>query len=425
MSTENLLGERVPLAQRDPTKISRRNRLLALLFGVAAVAAVAVAVHWFVSGRFVEETDNAYVAGNVVPIAAQVAGTAREVLVGNTQYVKAGQPLVRLDDTEARIALGQAEAQLIRAVRQARSANFSNAMYRVAVNARAAELTLAEQALKARSGATVEVVSGEEYARARESVEVAQANLAAARSQLASGLAASGSGHIEDDPAVMQAIQQLKLAYIRVARTTIVAPLEGAVAQRSVQIGQPVPVGAQLMTVVPVKQLWIEANFKEGQIRNLRIGQPVSAVSDLYGAGMVFHGRIGGLSPGTGSAFSMLPPQNAAGNWIKVVQRVPVVVSLDPAELAAHPLRVGLSMTVSVDTHQRDGALNTAIDPAGAGASPAPDEEMDRADALAKRLIEENDGFGPGEATSKSDEGLSRPRGRKMACRSKSIPCRQ
>jgi membrane fusion protein (multidrug efflux system) len=391
MSTENLLGERVPVAQRDPGKISRRNRLFALLFGVAAVAAAAVGVNWFVSGRYIEETDNAYVAGNVVPIAAQVAGTAREVLVGNTQYVKAGQPLVRLDDTEARIALGQAEGELIRAVRQARSAHFSNAMYRAAVNARAAELEQAEQALKARSGATVQVVSGEEYARARESVAVAQANLAAARNQLASGLAASGSGHIEEDPAVMQAVQQLKLAYVRVARTTLVAPVEGAVAQRSVQIGQPVPAGAQLMTVVPVRQLWIEANFKEGQVRNLRIGQPVSAVSDLYGSGMVFHGRIGGLSPGTGSAFSMLPPQNAAGNWIKVVQRVPVVVALDPAELAAHPLRVGLSMTVSVDTHQRDGALTSAVDPAGSSASPVADDETQRADALARKLIEENE----------------------------------
>lgn len=391
MSTENLLGDHVAVTKRDASKITRRNRMLAALFGAAAAVAIAVGVHWFISGRYAEETDNAYVAGNVVPIAAQVAGTARAVLAGNTQYVKVGQPLVQLDDTEARIALGQAEAQLIRAVRQARSARFSNAMYQAAVNARAAELALAEQALKARSDATVEVVSGEEYARARESVEVARANLAAARSQLASGLAASGSAHIEDDPAVMQAIQQLKLAYVRVARTTIVAPLEGAVAQRSVQIGQPVAAGAQLMTVVPVKQLWIEANFKEGQIRNLRIGQPVSAVSDLYGAGMVFHGRIGGLSPGTGSAFSMLPPQNAAGNWIKVVQRVPVVVSLDPAELAAHPLRVGLSMTVSVDTHQRDGTLNTAVDPAGGSASPAPDEDMERAEALARRLIEQND----------------------------------
>jgi membrane fusion protein (multidrug efflux system) len=397
MSTENLLGDHVAVTERDPSKITRRTRILAVLFGIAAAVAVAAGVHWFISGRYIEETDNAYVAGNVAPIAAQVAGTARAVLAGNTQYVKVGQPLVQLDDTEARIALGQAEAQLIRAVRQARSANFSNAAYRAAVNARAAELALAEQQLKARSGATVEVVSGEEYARARESLEVAQANLAAARSQLASGLAGSGSGRIEDDPAVMQAIQQLKLAYVRVARMTIVAPLEGAVAQRSVQIGQPVPAGAQLMTVVPVKQLWIEANFKEGQIRNLRIGQPVSAVSDLYGAGMVFHGRIGGLSPGTGSAFSMLPPQNAAGNWIKVVQRVPVVVSLDPAELAAHPLRVGLSMTVSVDTHQRDGALNTAIDPAGASAAPAPNKDMEHADSLARRLIEENDRFGTDE----------------------------
>lgn len=390
MSTENLLGERVPVVHRDPAKISRRNRLLALLFGVAAVAAVAVGLNWFISGRFIEETDNAYVAGNVVPIAAQVAGTAREVLVGNTQYVKAGQLLVRLDDTEARIALGQAQGELIRAVRQARSAQFSNAMYEAAVKARAAELGQAEQALKARSDAAVQVVSGEEYGRARASVAVAQANLDAARSQLASGLAASGSNPIEDDPGVMQAVQQLKLAYERVARTTLVAPVEGAVAQRSVQIGQPVAPGTQLMTVVPVRQLWIEANFKEGQVRNLRIGQPVSVVSDLYGSGMVFHGRIGGLSPGTGSAFSMLPPQNAAGNWIKTVQRVPVVIALDPAELATHPLRIGLSMNVSVDTHQRDGALTSTVNPAGASAPFVSDDETQQADALARKLIQES-----------------------------------
>jgi membrane fusion protein (multidrug efflux system) len=323
------------------------------------------------------------------------------VLVGNTQYVKAGQPLVRLDDTEARIALGQAEGDLIRAVRQTRSAQFANAMYRAAVDARAAELAQAEQALKARSGATVQVVSGEEYERAREAVAVAQANLAAARSQLASGLAASGSGNVEDDPAVSLAVQQLKLA-------TLVAPVEGAVAQRAVQIGQPVAPGAQLMTVVPVRQLWIEANFKEGQVRNLRIGQPVSAVSDLYGSGMVFHGRIGGLSPGTGSAFSMLPPQNAAGNWIKVVQRVPVIVSLDPAELVAHPLRVGLSMVVSVDTHQRDGALASATDPAGASIAPVANDETEQADALARKLIEENDVSGSHDANGPRLEGAGR-----------------
>lgn len=408
MSTENLPGERVAFAHRDPRKISRRNRLFMVLFGVAAVAAAAVGVNWFISGRFIEETDNAYVAGNVVPIAAQVAGTAREVLVGNTQYVRAGQPLVRLDDTEARIALGQTEGDLIRAVRQARSAQFANAMYRATVDARAAELEQAEQALKARSGATVQVVSGEEYERARESVAVAQANLAAARSQLASGLAASGSGHVEDDPAVMLAVQQLKLAYVRLARTTLVAPVEGAVAQRAVQIGQPVAAGAQLMTVVPVRQLWIEANFKEEQVRNLRIGQPVYAVSDLYGSGMVFHGRIGGLSPGTGSAFSMLPPQNAAGNWIKVVQRVPVIVSLDPAELIDHPLRVGLSMVVSVDTHQRDGALASASDPAGGSIAPVAEDGTGQADALARKLIEENDTSGSNNGNGQHPEGAGR-----------------
>ncbi|WP_053063972.1 HlyD family secretion protein [Caballeronia mineralivorans] len=364
MSTENLLDDRTSTVAPHRKKITRRNRLFLLLFGTALLLALAAGVHWWTVGRYVEETDNAYVGGNVVPIAAHAAGTVREVTVGNTQYVKAGQALVLLDDTDAQAALTQAQARLVQAKRQARSATYSNAMYAAAVDARTAELKLAEQMLKARSGASVEVVSTEEFARATESVALARANLASAQSQLASGLAMSGSGRVEDDPAVVQAEQQVKLAQVAVTRTLIVAPVEGSIAQRSVEVGQPVNAGVQLMTVVPLKHLWIQANFKEGQVRNLRIGQPATIVSDLYGSSVKFHGRIGGLSPGTGSAFSMLPPENAAGNWIKVVQRVPVLVLLDPAELAGHPLRVGLSTTVEVDTHDLAGKPVSAADTA-------------------------------------------------------------
>lgn len=388
MHREPLIDQAAAVPVRDPRKVRRRNAMFAALLGVVlAIAAVAV-TYWLLRGRYLEDTDNAYVAGNVVQIAAQTAGIVRDVGVGNTECVKAGQLLVRLDPADAQIALERAKAQLTLAVRRTREGSLTAAMYEDAVRARAAELTLAERALAARLGASAEVVSEEELARARMSVEQARANLAAARNQVAASRAVVGDVPPEDNPAVADAAQQVRAAYLQLARMTIVAPVDGCVVQRSVQVGQPIGAGAQLMAIVPLSQLWVEANLKEGQIRNVRIGQPVEVVSDLYGTDVVFRGHIAGLSPGTGGAFSMLPPQNAAGNWVKVVQRVPVMVALDPAEMAARPLPIGVSMTVSIDTHEREGRLLGAVPAAPRPVSPATaDPAMAQADALVRTLL--------------------------------------
>jgi len=333
----------------EARRAKRRKRFAYFIAVVLVVALVWLGVRLF-SNRFHEETDNAYVAGSIVQVAAQVPGTVTDVLVADTQRVRAGQVLVRLDDAQASAAFAQAEAQLVQAVRQVANAKISSAMYFDAVKAREVELSFAQRALAAREHASAEIVAPEELGRARAAVAGARALLAAAQAQRDAARALGSTLPIDESPAVVQAAAQFKLAYRNLKRTTIVAPVDGTVGQRAVQVGQPVGPGVPLMSVVQLNRLWIEANFKEGQIRYMRVGQPVEVVSDLYGSRVIYRGRVQGFSAGTGSAFSMLPSQNAAGNWIKVVQRVPVVISIDPRDLAVHPLRVGLSMRVTVDT---------------------------------------------------------------------------
>ncbi|MFM0290147.1 HlyD family efflux transporter periplasmic adaptor subunit [Paraburkholderia megapolitana] len=396
MHRDNLVEADVVPVVRDPRKVRRRNAMFAVLGAFVLLAALAAGIDWLVWARYTESTDNAYVTGNIVRIAARAPGVVRDVAVIDTECVKAGQTLVRLDPTDAQIALERARANLVQAVRQNRQSGFTNAMNEDAVRARTVDLDLAKQALKARSNAPADIVSGEEFAKAQANVSLAQANLAAAQNQLAAGRALAGGGNnqgsaapgAEASPAVADAAQQFRLAYVNLAHTTIAAPVAGCVTQRSVQIGQPVASGAQLMAVVPPSQLWIEANFKEAQIRHVRIGQPVEMTADLYGSDVVFHGRVDGLAPGTGSVFSMLPPQNAAGNWIKVVQRLPVTISLDPAETAVHPLPLGVSMNVSIDTHDRNGNIATAAARPRAGSSPVVDDAaMQQADAAVSAVL--------------------------------------
>ncbi|CAM2144245.1 HlyD family efflux transporter periplasmic adaptor subunit [Paraburkholderia tropica] len=373
-------------------KRATRRRRFAIFVAVAAVTALAAATYWFIAVRFREDTDDAYVAGNVVQIAAQTAGTVIDVAAADTQRVRAGQPLVQLDDAEASVAYAQAKAQLAQAVRQTANARYSATMYAEAVKARQADLDLAQRALAARDHASVEVVSPEELARARAAVTGAQAQLGAAQAQLDAARALGSRLAVEDNPGVIQAVAQFKLAWRNLKRTTIVAPIDGVVGQRTVQIGQQVGPGLTLMSIVQLHGLWIEANFKEGQIRNMRVGQPVTINSDIYGSKVNYRGRVEGFSAGTGSAFSMLPPQNAAGNWIKVVQRVPVVISIDPGDLAAHPLRIGLSMRVRVDTHERDGHLLDSETPLAALATRVHDGMASEAQAAAEKVIRDNRG---------------------------------
>jgi membrane fusion protein (multidrug efflux system) len=366
-----------------------RGRLAGLvaLFAVAGVMALAASAYWSVTGRISESTDDAYVAGDIVQVSAPVAGMVADIAVDNTQHVKAGQVLLRLDDADATLALVQAEAELAMAVQQADGARLARDQAARAVEAREAEMTLASSALAARSNAPLGIVSREELAHARESYSVAAAGLAAARSQLASAELAAGPAAVADNPNVLRAAALVKQAYMAKRHTVITAPVSGTIAQRAVQIGHKISPGMPLMSIVPLDRVWVEANFKESQISHIHLGQPARIVSDVYGSDVSFHGRVRGLSAGTGSAFSMLPPQNAAGNWIKVLQRIPVIVSIDPAELAANPLRVGFSMQVTVDTSgpARDQAAGGA--PWPPPLDEAPDTSAKEADDLVAQLI--------------------------------------
>ncbi|KUY73977.1 efflux RND transporter periplasmic adaptor subunit [Burkholderia sp. RF4-BP95] len=395
MHHDNLHTAAQPAALNDPAldarRATRRKRFM-LFFAVVLLAALVWIAFWLLRDRYDEDTDDAYVAGSIVQVAAQIPGAVTDVLVADTQAVRAGQTLARLDDTEASVAFAQAKAQLVQAVRQVANAKISNTMYVEAVNARQADLSLAQRALAARSGASVEIVAPEELARARAAVAGAQANLAAARAQLDAARALGTRLPVDESPSVVQAAAQFKLAYRNLKRTTIVAPVDGTIGQRSVQVGQQVGPGVPLMSIVQLNQLWIEANFKEGQIRHMRIGQPVEVVSDLYGSRVTYRGRVQGFSAGTGSAFSMLPSQNAAGNWIKVVQRVPVVIAIDPRDLAAHPLRVGLSMRATVDTRNRDGHALDSEPPTPAVSTRVHDGLASDAEAAAAAIIRENQG---------------------------------
>ncbi|HTQ36600.1 MAG TPA: efflux RND transporter periplasmic adaptor subunit [Steroidobacteraceae bacterium] len=336
----------------------KRRRILLILAGIFVTLGIA----WALLDIFVfslrEKTDDAYVVGNQVGVSAEVGGTVVEVLARNTSRVAAGQPLLRLDDTDAKQQLERAAAQLAQTVRQVRMQQAQATQYDAGIAERELQLTQAQENLARREPLLAEhAVAGEEVRHAREAVELAQAGLNEARQQAAAAHALVAGVSLEQNPAVQAASTAYQDAWLILHRTTVVAPVAGYVAQRTVQLGQRIAPAEHLLTIIPLADVWLEANFKEGQLRNLRLGQPAKVVSDLYGGDVVFHGRVIGLSAGTGAAFSLLPPQNASGNWIKVVQRVPVKIALDPQELAQHPLRIGLSVVATVDTHDRNGAV--------------------------------------------------------------------
>jgi membrane fusion protein (multidrug efflux system) len=373
------------MKQTSPKKILPSQAAIAalLLAGAAGAAWTTLSP----SGR--QTTEDAYVDGNVVQLTPQVSGSVTAIGADNTDYVQAGQVLVQLNETDARLALARAEAQLARTVRQVRAQFSSASQFRANVALRSAELVRAEADLARRRGlADSGAISGEDVHHAEDAVRSARAALAVAEQQLAGAGALVDRTGIANHPDVEAAAAQLREAYIASVRTTLRAPVAGLVAKRSVQLGQRVNAGAPLMSIVPPEQMWVNANFKESQLGDIRIGQPVTLSADVYGKSVRYSGRVVGQDAGTGSAFALLPAQNATGNWIKVVQRVPIRIALDPRQLAAHPLKLGLSMHVEVDTADRSGAV--AMHTVAARAATTTDvfrHELEQADLVVGRAI--------------------------------------
>ncbi|MFM0343090.1 HlyD family efflux transporter periplasmic adaptor subunit [Paraburkholderia sp. RL17-347-BIC-D] len=349
-----------PVQAQAPTK---RKLLLSLLAASVVLAGAGYGAYYFTTGRYYQSTDDAYVSGNLVQLTPQVSGTVVAVNADDTQIVKQGAPIVTLDNADAKVALSNAEATLGQTVRQVSGLYVNNDFYAATIAQRQSDLARANDDLKRRQAvAETGAVSGEDIAHARDAVSSAQAALDAARQQAEANHALTDRTSIEQHPNVQAAASKVRDAYLSYARNTLPAPVTGYVARRSVQVGQRVAPGNPLMAIVPLDGVWVDANFKEGQLRHMRIGQPVTLTADVYGSSVKYHGRVVGFSAGTGAAFATLPAQNATGNWIKVVQRLPARIQLDQNELNAHPLRIGLSMQVDVDTHEETGAqLGAAV----------------------------------------------------------------
>jgi membrane fusion protein (multidrug efflux system) len=357
-SSENTRGTPAAPAAKTASAAPQgpRKRLLALLAAAVVVAGAAYGAYYVTYGRYHESTDDAYVNGNLVQLTPQVTGTVVAVNADDTQTVQAGEPVVTLDPADARIALMNAEAALGQTVRRVSSLYVNNDFYAANVAQRESDLARANDDLRRRLAvANTGAVSAEDVAHAHDTVNAAQAALDAARQQAAANRALTDRTTIEAHPDVQAAASKVRDAYLAYARNTLPAPVTGYVAQRSVQVGQRVSPGTPLMAIVPLDGVWVDANFKEVQLKRMRIGQPVTLTADVYGSSVEYHGRIEGFSAGTGSAFATLPAQNATGNWIKIVQRLPVRIELDQRELQAHPLRIGLSMQVDADTRDDSG----------------------------------------------------------------------
>jgi len=384
----------------------QRKRALTAVAGAVVLLGLGYGVYHYMIGAHYESTDNAYVQGNLVQITPQVSGTVLAINADDTDFVKAGQPLVRLDPADARVALDQAEAQLAQTVREVRTTYANNSTLKAQVDLRQADVvrmqsdvSRAQDDVNRRQPLLASGAVGKEefnhstsqLAVAKSALAAAQSAVIAAKETLASNQVLTQGTDVENHPNVLRAAARVREAYLALNRVELPAPVDGYIAKRSVQLGQRVQAGAPIMSLIALNQLWVDANFKEGQLRNIRIGQPATLVADVYGKKVEYKGTVVGLGAGTGSAFSLLPAQNATGNWIKVVQRVPVRIALDARQLKEHPLRVGLSMDATVDIADKSGkaladvpsaapAVKTAVFDAGVG--PQADAEVDKIIAL-------------------------------------------
>lgn len=344
--------------QQPANKKGKRKRALILLTLLFVIIGVAYGSYWFLVLRHFEETDDAYVAGNQVQIMSQVSGSVTKVWADNTDYVQQGDVLVTLDQTDAQQAFEKAQTELASSVRQMRQLMINNKQLQANIDIRKTTLSQAQTDLSRRVPlGSANLIGREELQHAKDAVASAQAALNVAIQQYNANQAMILGTKLEDQPTVRQAATDVRNAWLALQRTKIVSPMSGYVSRRSVQPGAQISPTTPLMAVVPASNLWVDANFKETQLAHMRIGQPVTVISDIYGDDVKYTGKVVGLDMGTGSAFSLLPAQNATGNWIKVVQRLPVRIELDANQLAKHPLRIGLSTLVKVNTTNRDGQI--------------------------------------------------------------------
>lgn len=337
---------------------TKRKKAFGIFFFILIITTALTALYWFFFLKDYQSTEDAYVNGNQIVISSQVAGNVRQINVENMDFVHAGDVLLELDDTDYQLSFSQAQNTLAGAVRQISQLGYTVKQLEATVQANQTALTKAQGDLARReqlgkSGA----IDKESLQHAREAVMTAEANLKAVKNQLAANKSLLMNVPLKEQPEIQKAISSVKQAWLNLQRTKITSPIDGYVARRSTQVGQKVAVGSALMAVIANDQMWVDANFKETQLKDMRIGQPVKLSFDLYGHDVKFDGKIEGIEMGTGSAFSVLPAQNATGNWIKVVQRVPVRISLDPQQITRYPLRIGLSTLVEVNIADTKGEM--------------------------------------------------------------------
>ena len=368
-----------------------------VLGGAAILGGVVYGSYWFVSARHYQSTDDAYVDGDLVQITSEVPGTVISLTADDTQGVRREQTLLELDPADARVAMSNADARLAGAVREVRTRFATAEQRRAQIAEREIELKRAQNDYGRRSNLLQDgAVSSEELSHIQDNIAQIRAILIEAREQLKATTVQIDGTTVKTHPQVLAAEAAVRDAALALRRTHILAPVTGVVARRSVQVGQRVAAGTPLMAVVPLDDVWVDANFKEVQLKDMRVGQPVEVRSDVYGRSVKYHGKLVGLSAGSGSAFALLPAQNASGNWIKIVQRVPVRIVLDPQELAFHPLRVGLSTTVTVDIRDTSGALvasQVRSEPIPAQSSLGDDPEVE---ARIAHILTANGGDGAG-----------------------------
>lgn len=367
---------------------------LTLLITLFILAGLGYGVYWFTYGRYFEYTDNAYVSGNLVQLMPQVAGTVIAINADDTDLVQQGQPVVVLDKADMVNAFNQAKANLALTIRKVRQLYAQTTGLQAKVVAYKAELAKAQDDLKRRQNiVNAGAVSREILQHADTAVITTEANLQAAEKEYAANLALTENTTLLTHPEVIAAETKLRQTYLDLNRTTIIAPVTGYIAKRAVQLGQSVTPGTPLLAIVPINQVWVDANFKEAQLANIRIGQPVKLWADFYGDKVAFRGKVVGLAAGTGNVFSLLPPQNATGNWIKIVQRLPVRIALDQRQIDHYPLRVGLSMEANIDTHDLSG-LALAVTPSAQPiyTTPVFSDRDAGAEAVIQEIIAANQG---------------------------------